>query len=229
MKKIVLPIVLLICSLSNAQICYERLKSVVFTPMENSTDIQLDITSDCCDVHQFNSYTITSNGNNHVINLCYLDTGLLMPTTITSSIVLTGLNTGGDQNFTFNSAHHFNNNWPNPIDCNSTAGVYPIDPVSLTVTTPLTQARTFLLAESEFSLKKTSLYPNPNSGSFALQLPADDDSAQLTITDLSGKMIYSTSNYVSGETIDLKGLSNGLYFAKIVCNQATETLKFVVK
>lgn len=229
MKKLVLLIVALAGSITtNGQICFERINTVVFSPVENSADIQIDIKSDCCDIHQFNSYTITSNGNNHVINLCYLDTGLLMPSTITSSIVLTGLNTGGDQNFTLNSSHHFNNNWPNPVDCNSPSNGYVISPVSLTVTTPLTESRTFLLSADEVSLRKASLFPNPNAGNFTLQLSSDEQ-AQVTITDLSGKRIFSTSNYISGNSIDLKGLSGGLYFAKVVYNQTTETLKFIVR
>lgn len=227
MKKILLPIVLLLCAMSNAQICYERINSVVFSPIANSTDLLADIKSDCCDIHQFNSYTVTSNGNNHVINLCYLDTGLLMPSTITSSIVLTGLNTSGDQNFTLNSSHHFNTNWPNPIDCNSSSNAYVISPVSLTINAPLTESRTFLLSESEFSLKKTSLYPNPNSGNFSLQVPSDEQ-AQVTITDLSGKIVFSIADYSSGNPIQLKGLSKGLYLAKVICNQSTEILKFIV-
>ena len=48
-------------------------------------------------------------------------------------------------------------------------------------------------------------------------------------TDMFGKKILSNENYFSGNNINLKSISKGLYLAKVVYNQTTETLKFIVK
>lgn len=222
MKKTILLLAVLFGSMiTNAQCTW--LTSVTFSPVSGSNDLIMEINSSCCDVHYFSSYTMTSNGSNHVISVCYVDTGLLMPSDITTSITLTGLNSGGDQNFTINPSVYFGLSGQ---DCSS---AMPLGPINLTLATPISQSRLFQLSTTDNSLRKTNLYPNPNSGNFTLQLASDDILAQLTITDLSGKKIYDTPSYSSGDAIQLTGVSKGLYFAKVYYNQTTETLKFVVQ
>lgn len=148
-----------------------------------------------------------------------------MPSNIIAPITLAGLNAGGDQNFTFLANYYWGN--PTTGDCSSTT--FYSETHTLTVTTPVTQSRTFQLATEENTIRKTSLFPNPNSGEFALQLPSGADQAQLVVTDLSGKKVFSAANYFSGDAINLKGLAKGLYFVKVTCNQASETLKFIVE
>jgi hypothetical protein len=225
MKKLTLLLVALLGSLiTNGQICLNQINSVTFSPVTGSHDLQLDVISQCCQIHNFNGYTLASNNSDHIIGLCYQDTGLLMPSTITSTIILPGLNIG-NQNFTINSNIYYG---PPGQSCSSGNTFNP--PVLIALPpTPLTQARTFLLSNNDYYLKKTSLFPNPTYGEFTLQLSADDQQTQITITDLSGKKIFTTSTYLSGESIQLKGLSKGIYFATIVFNQTSETLKFVVK
>src|SRR6476660_7934191 len=106
MKKSVLALAFLFGSMvTNAQCT--TLTSIVFSPISGSNDLLMEINSSCCDIHHFNRYTMTSNGSNHIITLCYEDTGLLMPSTITTPITLLGLNSGGDQNFTINPSNYF--------------------------------------------------------------------------------------------------------------------------
>jgi len=212
--------------MSNAQICHERINSFVFSPIEGSNDLQLSVNSECCEVHTFESYTLNSNGTDHTINLCYRNTGLLMPTNITIPIILTGLNSGGNQSFTINSNIYFGPA-SSPQLCSS--GRVFSSPYTLSLTTPLTQDRTFFLSNSEFSVKKTRLFPNPNSGNFSIQLSSENEQAAVTVSDLSGKRIYTTDSYFSGNPIELKGLAKGLYLVKVLQNQTTETLKFLVQ
>jgi hypothetical protein len=225
MKKLTLLLIAILGSfLTNGQICLDQINSVTFSPVTDSSNLQLDVISQRCDIHHFNGYTLTSNNSNHIINLCYQDTGLLMPSTITSTIILPGLNIG-NQNFTINSSYYFG---PPGQSCSSNNTFNP--PITIVLpTTPLTQPRIFLLSEIEFNLKKVILFPNPNSGDFTLQLPSENEQAQITITDMFGKKILSNENYFSGNNINLKSISKGLYLAKVVYNQTTETLKFIVK
>lgn len=211
---------------ANAQGCLTGINSLTFSPIEGTTNLQLTIISSCCEIHHFENFTITSIGSDHIISLCYQDTGLLMPSTITTNIILTGLNTNGDQNFALNSNFYFGLSGQ-PELCSTNP--YHSQTNTLTLTTPLTLPRTYLLSNTEYGLKKTSLYPNPNSGNFSLQLPSDDEQAQITITTISGQKVFSNIRYVSGETINLKGVSKGLYFVKVMQNKTAETLKFIVE
>jgi hypothetical protein len=73
------------------------------------------------------------------------------------------------KNFTINSNIYYG---PPGQSCSSGNTFNP--PVLIALPpTPLTQARTFLLSNNDYYLKKTSLFPNPNSGEFTLQLSAD--------------------------------------------------------
>lgn len=203
--------------------CANRINSVVFTPITGTNDINLSINSQYCNAHNLNTFVYTNNAPNHVVTLCYIDALLLMPSTITSNVLLTNANLSGVQNFTINS--NISNLGTSDPCASSTVFNSPI---TLTFITPLTESRTFLSLENDFNIKKISLSPNPNSGSFSIDLPEEIDQVQLSISDLSGKEVYYTDAYISGKMLQLKELSKGLYFVKIDYNQTTETLKFIV-
>ncbi|MDI1317188.1 T9SS type A sorting domain-containing protein [Flavobacterium sp.] len=227
MKKLILILFVAFISITaNAQGCTTGINSFTFAPIEGTTDLQLTINSSCCEIHHFENFTIASNGSDHIIGLCYQDTGLLMPSTITTTIILNGLNTNGDQNFTLNSNFYFGISGQSEL-C-STNSFYS-QTNTVTLPTPLTLPRTYFLSNTEYKFKKSSLVPNPNSGNFTLQLPLDDQQAQITITDFSGKKVFNSERYFSGDTINLKGVSKGLYFVKVFYNQTTETLKCIVE
>lgn len=225
MKKLLLAFFTIFGSLViNGQICSTGISTVVFSPIEGSNDLQLAVTSNCCQIHHFVDFTNTPTGSEHIISMCYHDTGLLMPSTIVTTLTLSGLNTVGNENFTLNATY----SWPGTVLTCENGNVFNA-PLTFNLTLPLLQPRTFVLSENEFTLKKTSLFPNPNSGNFTLQLPTDNAQAQITVTDVSGKRIFSAENYFSGDLIQLQGFSKGLYFAKILCNQTTQTLKFMIE
>ncbi len=73
-----------------------------------------------------------------------------------------------------------------------------------------------------------NVYPNPNNGSFTLNLPADDESTEkitsnIYVYNLLGALIY-TKTELSGQTeIDLSNQPKGTYFVKAINNKTGET------
>ena len=207
--------------------CGNRINTVTFSPVAGTNDITVSINSDCCEVHGLDGYLYTNNAPNHTLRLCYRDALLLWPTNITSNIVLSNVNaTTGTQNFTINSYLYYGAA-PSGDACSSN-GFFNI-PITLSFDAPLLQPRVFTLANNQFETIKLNLYPNPNNGEFSIDLPTNMNKVQLTIFDISGKEVHTNFSYSSGDLITLENLSSGLYFAKVVSGESTETLKFVIK
>ena len=78
--------------------------------------------------------------------------------------------------------------------------------------------------ETEFSIG-TQLYPNPANHELNIETTADE--VDITIIDISGKIISITT--LKGETkqISVSNLVNGIYFIKIDTNTSSETLSFI--
>lgn len=72
--------------------------------------------------------------------------------------------------------------------------------------------------------------PNPNNGSFQIitNQQSINTTGELTITDLSGKLIYQSK--LSGETIQiaLQDPIPGIYFLRYTCDKGTRVVKFIV-
>jgi len=204
--------------------CGNRINSVTFSPMSGTNDITISINSDCCEVHGLDSHVYVNNTPNHTLTLCYQDSGLLMPTNITAQIVLPNANTTGAQNFTINSFFY----WGAPGTGCSANTVFNA-PITLSFDGPLLVPRIFTLANNSFETRNFKLYPNPNDGEFSIDLPEAFGEIQLYIFDLSGKQVYTDFAYHSGNSIALLHLSKGLNFAKVVFEQSTEILKFVIE
>ena len=203
--------------------CSNRINTVTFSPVTGSNDISLSINSDCCEVHSLESYDYITNEPIHTVTLCYLDTGLLLQTNITSEIILPNANTTGIQNFTINSYYHF-------FSSNSGCSANTVfnAPITLSIVAPLSASRLFTLANNEFNTIKLNVNPNPNTGLFSINLPTNDIQVNVTVFDLSGKKVYTNSAY-SGNMIDVRNLSKGMYFAKVVSNETNEIIKFVIR
>jgi hypothetical protein len=58
------------------------------------------------------------------------------------------------------------------------------------------------------------IIPNPNNGSFAVDVNTIEK-VKLTLVDVSGKIVYSTENYFSGQKITTQHLQKGIYFLKV--------------
>lgn len=76
-----------------------------------------------------------------------------------------------------------------------------------------------------FTLKKTYIYPNPNSGTFTLKL--NEENVSVLIYDLLGKEVYK-NNTIINTTIETN-LVKGMYLVKIINdNHQTNSIKMIV-
>lgn len=80
--------------------------------------------------------------------------------------------------------------------------------------------------------KDFSIYPNPNNGQFTISNSGTDKDAVVEITDIQGKVIYSSNlNLTSGgqQLIDLNDAGQGIYIVRIISNNITSNHRIVVK
>ncbi|TDP60682.1 T9SS type A sorting domain-containing protein [Flavobacterium dankookense] len=202
--------------------CFDGISTITFSPIEETNDIRMTIESQSCDVHYMIDSNISSNNSEHIINVCYLNTGLNLQTSITNNLILSNINISGEQNITLNSSFHFGN------EANCSSPIISSDTFNFVLSTPMIASRQFILSNSVFDEKKISLYPNPNNGVFNIELPSQIDNAQLNIFDISGKKIYSNENYSSDDTIQINHLAKGLYLVKVIVNDTSQIVKFLV-
>ncbi len=71
-----------------------------------------------------------------------------------------------------------------------------------------------------------SVYPNPNNGVFVIDLNTNALKV-ITITDVTGRVVYSTSTFETKQAINLTSLTNGVYFAQISVDGKTNTFKLI--
>jgi len=80
-------------------------------------------------------------------------------------------------------------------------------------------------SNNEFQI---SVYPNPNSGIFNIQIGNSNFSnANIEILDITGKVILSEMMMANYKQIDLAHQSNGLYLLKIRINDEISTMKII--
>ncbi len=87
------------------------------------------------------------------------------------------------------------------------------------------------VAEVEL-LSNIALYPNPNTGSFTLDLSkVNAENANVMVVDLMGKVVYNTNTFSTiaapVQNIDLN-VANGIYFVRVTANGVTATSKISV-
>lgn len=77
-----------------------------------------------------------------------------------------------------------------------------------------------------FTSGKFSVYPNPTTGilNFTTQEPVD-----VTVMDLTGKVVFTAKNVNDGGSINLSSLQSGMYIAKINSQTAERIEKIVIK
>lgn len=69
-----------------------------------------------------------------------------------------------------------------------------------------------------------SVYPNPVKNQFML---TSSPNAQLKIFDINGKLMMIKNNLAAKETIDISGLSCGIYFLQTIGDKKTNVLKLI--
>jgi len=70
------------------------------------------------------------------------------------------------------------------------------------------------------------VYPNPSNG--MVTLSSADLIRQIEIFDLTGKVIFSTSNYTNKCTINTSAYNKGMYIIKVQTNDNSQTTKLLI-
>jgi thiol-disulfide isomerase/thioredoxin len=81
------------------------------------------------------------------------------------------------------------------------------------------------LAVSTFETKDVKLFPNPSTGIINInsQTPVD-----LSIVDVTGKVVFVANHLSKDQNVDLSGLEKGIYLAKISSENGTSTEKIIL-
>ena len=72
-----------------------------------------------------------------------------------------------------------------------------------------------------------TVFPNPSTESFTITIADFDETLQLEVYDISGKIVLQKTHYTSTNMI-LHQLKAGVYFIKIGNQKNTEVMKLVV-
>ena len=90
-------------------------------------------------------------------------------------------------------------------------------------------ARSFGVANplntSEFNRNSISIFPNPSNGIITINT---ENTLNLTISDITGKVVFSKNNVTNNEAINLSNLQTGVYLAKMVTETGVEETKKII-
>ncbi len=75
-------------------------------------------------------------------------------------------------------------------------------------------------------LENVKLYPNPNMGTFTIDL-GEYNNAEWTLTNANGQIIKSAK--ATNQIVNVNGIESGLYFVKVTSTKGTKVFKVVVK
>jgi len=70
------------------------------------------------------------------------------------------------------------------------------------------------------------LYPNPNSGIFTVELK-NGLNKTIQVTDLTGRIVLEDNSSADKFNVDINTLANGVYYVKIISNNASSVLKVI--
>ncbi len=76
------------------------------------------------------------------------------------------------------------------------------------------------------------IYPNPNNGTFTIELPYLEDNAIITVTDVAGKTIYNRvvrDGDDNKQTLQLTGAAAGMYFVEVTIGDQNYRNKLIIK
>ncbi|REE24523.1 putative secreted protein (Por secretion system target) [Winogradskyella pacifica] len=81
------------------------------------------------------------------------------------------------------------------------------------------------LSVNNYAFENTTIFPNPASGSFQLNLT---ENATVKLYDVSGKLVKNV-NYTNTQPISLEGIETGMYLVNVEVKGNSTTLKLMVK
>lgn len=78
-------------------------------------------------------------------------------------------------------------------------------------------------------LAKTSVYPVPATNELNIQLPSSVETATVTISDVLGRNVYSTTLNSNVKTIDVSAMKKGMYILNITNGETSVSKNIVIK
>lgn len=112
--------------------------------------------------------------------------------------------------------------------CNS---MLSSDMISATTEKSETQIEDQLVQKEEGALEKgVKIYPNPNDGTFTVELSNFEGASSIAITNMMGILIYHST--ITGDNVlkpELSGLPNGIYFVTVRNGETVKTNKMIIQ
>jgi hypothetical protein len=102
-------------------------------------------------------------------------------------------------------------------------------------TTPIeksieTEIEEIYLQENKNENQQIKVYPNPNNGSFTVQLSNFDTESTVSVFNISGKVVYQTKmNENTSTEINLPHLPSGIYYLRANDSKTVKTTKLIVR
>jgi hypothetical protein len=82
-----------------------------------------------------------------------------------------------------------------------------------------------ILGNTEFAASQFSIFPNPTTNQFTIQLDMDSELERINIYNNLGQLVHSTSVPV----VDSSNLSSGMYYVEVITNEGKATKKLIIK
>jgi hypothetical protein len=97
---------------------------------------------------------------------------------------------------------------------------------------PNAQAKLAPAGGSATVLDAVKIYPNPNNGSFTVEIPYFEESAAVTVMDVQGKVITKrelTESDGNKIRLDLGPTASGMYFVEVAYQDVRFRVKLIVQ
>tara|TARA_B110000259_G_scaffold1578_1_gene1876 strand:+ start:143 stop:925 length:783 start_codon:yes stop_codon:yes gene_type:complete len=85
------------------------------------------------------------------------------------------------------------------------------------------------LGDYENTLLSFEMYPNPVSNLLTIQLPVNTEKTEVSILDLTGRLVKTKTTTTNDTSIDVQKISNGIYVVKVATRDKIGVKKFIKK
>ncbi|MFH2140991.1 MAG: FG-GAP-like repeat-containing protein, partial [Bacteroidota bacterium] len=82
---------------------------------------------------------------------------------------------------------------------------------------------------NDIDLSEISIYPNPNSGEFIIEIPSKNIITEISGYDITGSLIFSRKTKDTKVKVNMKDFSKGVYIFKVINNSTTGSFKIVIQ